>query len=96
MNSKNKFYFINGNNVYLRPFKLKDISKYDPNDSLGNNKNVYERDDRQDTNRLSPLPKAFSFKSCLLSLDLAGLWAISLFSRGFSLDITFLFLDVHG
>jgi hypothetical protein len=35
------------------------------------------RDDRQDTNRLSPLPKAFSFKSCLLSLDLAGLWAIS-------------------
>ena len=27
MNSKNKFYFIKGNNVYLRPFKLKDISK---------------------------------------------------------------------
>ena len=43
-----------------------------------------------------PLPKAFSFKSCLLSLDLAGLWAISLFSRGFSLDIPehFFFLAV--
>lgn len=27
MSSKNKFYFIKGNNVYLRPFKLKDISK---------------------------------------------------------------------
>ena len=27
MNSKNKFYFIKGKNIYLRPFKLKDISK---------------------------------------------------------------------
>ena len=42
---------------------LEHPSSYNP----GKTREEVERDDRQDTNRLSPLPKAFSFKSCLLS-----------------------------